>query len=230
MKNPLQQWLTQEEQKVLYYLFVLFFLGITLHITGYETQRAKQQNVNTTQYDNVQSQTKRAAISHYDLRTITENELISLPVIGEKKAKLIITYRNQHGFKNLNELMNIEGIGEKSYKKLREYFLALGDTTCLKDEKKVKDKRKVLPKITTNEISINEKIDINRADVKELMKIKGIGSVKAKNIVEYRNTYGYFKNYEDLLKVDGIGEKTLLQMKSSIIIQTEKGNYENGTE
>ena len=62
------------------------------------------------------------------------------------------------------------------------------------------------------------KIDINSANIEDLIKISGIGPVLAERIVAYRNTKGSFKNIEDLEKVKGIGEKKLARIKNHIII------------
>ena len=50
-------------------------------------------------------------------------------------------------------------------------------------------------------------VDINKADVKELTALKGIGKEKAEKIVEYRKTNGCFKDAMDLIKVKGIGKR-----------------------
>lgn len=51
------------------------------------------------------------------------DELITLPGIGEAKAKLIIEYREQNnGFKDIEEIMNIKGIGEKMFEKIKPYI------------------------------------------------------------------------------------------------------------
>jgi competence protein ComEA len=55
----------------------------------------------------------------------------------------------------------------------------------------------------------SQKININTASAAELMNLKGIGEKKAKAIIEFRKTNGHFKQPEDLIKVPGIGPKTL---------------------
>ena len=63
-----------------------------------------------------------------------------------------------------------------------------------------------------------EKININKADKDTLLKIKGLGPTKVQNILDYRKKFGPFKKYEDLLKVKGIGEKTLKLIKPFITL------------
>nr|WP_029427558.1 MULTISPECIES: helix-hairpin-helix domain-containing protein [Bacillus] len=63
-----------------------------------------------------------------------------------------------------------------------------------------------------------EKIQINVASKEQLEKIMGIGPRKAENILKYREEHGPFQKMEDLLEVDGIGEKSLEKIKDKIII------------
>lgn len=49
-------------------------------------------------------------INRADAKTLAQN----LKGVGDKKARAIIKYRQQHGrFKNINQLLNIKGIGKK---------------------------------------------------------------------------------------------------------------------
>jgi competence protein ComEA len=55
-----------------------------------------------------------------NLNTATAAELEALPGIGARTAQMIIEHRQKSGgFKKVEELMNIKGIGEKSFLKLK---------------------------------------------------------------------------------------------------------------
>lgn len=55
-----------------------------------------------------------------NLNTATATQLGSLPGIGAKTADLIIQYRQKNGpFKKVEEIMNVKGVGEKSFLKLK---------------------------------------------------------------------------------------------------------------
>ncbi len=62
-------------------------------------------------------------------------------------------------------------------------------------------------------------VNINTADVKTIGdNLSGIGLKKAEAIVKYREVKGPFESVDDLLKVDGVGEKTLEKIKSDVLL------------
>lgn len=61
-------------------------------------------------------------------------------------------------------------------------------------------------------------ININRATTPEFDSLAGIGPVIAARIVTYRNQNGPFMAIEDLLKVSGVGPKTLEKIRSRLTL------------
>lgn len=59
--------------------------------------------------------------SKININTATDLELQALPGIGEKKALQIINYRTENGsFSTIEELMEVSGIGQKTFDTLKE--------------------------------------------------------------------------------------------------------------
>ena len=58
-----------------------------------------------------------------NINTATESELQSIPGVGEVKAKSIIIYREKNGgFKKIEEIKSVDGIGEKTFEKIKEFI------------------------------------------------------------------------------------------------------------
>ena len=66
------------------------------------------------------SQEQAASKPTINLNTATLEQLATLPGIGPKTAERIVEYRTKSGgFKKIEELMNVKGIGEKSFLKIK---------------------------------------------------------------------------------------------------------------
>ena len=96
-------------------LSVLVVLGtfLTAHLAAQGAQPARGVDA------------KPAAV--VNLNTATLSELEVLPGIGAKTAARIVDYREKKGpFKKIEELMNVQGIGEKSFLKLKPQLTVAG--------------------------------------------------------------------------------------------------------
>lgn len=62
-------------------------------------------------------------------------------------------------------------------------------------------------------------LELNTAGKEELMELPGIGEVLAERIIAYRQENGGFHAVEDLLNVDGIGEKRLDAIRDLITVE-----------
>jgi len=69
------------------------------------------------------SKSPAAPSSPININTATQAQFESLPGIGPKVAQRIVEYRQKNGqFKKIEDLMNVKGIGEKSFVKLKPYL------------------------------------------------------------------------------------------------------------
>lgn len=88
-------------------------------------------------------------------------------------------------------------------------FTDEADTEAVNQAKEVSDEEQIyIPSIYEREEESNgeELINLNKADEEDLCKIPGIGSTRAKQILDYRTRYGDFQKIEDIMNVTGIKE------------------------
>jgi competence protein ComEA len=65
-------------------------------------------------------------------------------------------------------------------------------------------------------------VNLNTATVAELEVLPGIGPKVAARIVEYRTKKGPFHKVEDVMNVQGIGEKSFLKLKPQLTLTMPK--------
>jgi comEA protein len=72
---------------------------------------------------------KPAPSGKVNINTATAQQLTVLPGVGEKLAARIVDYRQKAGgFKNVSELMNVQGIGEKNLAKIQAFLTTSGES------------------------------------------------------------------------------------------------------
>ncbi|HZN54687.1 MAG TPA: helix-hairpin-helix domain-containing protein [Candidatus Polarisedimenticolaceae bacterium] len=65
-------------------------------------------------------------------------------------------------------------------------------------------------------------VDINAAGAAELQSVPGIGKALAERILAFREKNGAFGSVDDLLKVQGIGEKSLQKLRPYLTVTKAK--------
>ena len=98
-------------------------------ITEACNQLSSSQNDACLQEDDFLSQEEEKTDSNeketkkININTATKEELMSLPGIGEAKAELILTYRKETPFKQIEDLKNVKGIGESLFEGLKDQII-----------------------------------------------------------------------------------------------------------
>ena len=68
-----------------------------------------------------------------------------------------------------------------------------------------------------------EPVNVNTASAEDISEnLKGIGLSKARLIVDYRESNGVFLHVDELVKVKGIGIKTIDRNRGMILLQDEE--------
>jgi len=76
-------------------------------------------------------ETSPRLIGTVNINTATAEQLEMLPGIGESRANAVIALRKQRGgFKSIDELKDVKGIGEAALERLRPYVSIEGKTTA----------------------------------------------------------------------------------------------------
>jgi competence protein ComEA len=92
------------------------YLGLSVLLAGVLVVPAVQ----AEQKDD-QAPARVVQASAVNLNTATISQLESLPGIGPRIAERIVAYREKTGgFKKIEELMNVQGVGEKSFLRIKD--------------------------------------------------------------------------------------------------------------
>ena len=203
MKSPLHNIFSPGEQRILLFLIFSLFTGIGLQLSGKDQLSQGSPADSLTQALEVDYQLR------IDIRTASEEELMALKGIGPKRAKDIIAFRDMHPFQNVNDLLQVSGIGPKTYQKLLPDLLVFGDSLGTQTQP---GSASSSAKPTTGTVNINT------ASLDELCALDGIGPKKARAIIDYREANGHFASPDDLCQVKGIGKITLEKNRARIAL------------
>ncbi|MGB5303359.1 MAG: ComEA family DNA-binding protein [Gemmatimonadota bacterium] len=141
-----------------------------------------------------------------DPNTAAVAELRRLPGVGPVRAQAIVKERVSGGkFRSPSDLARVPGIGPHAVRVLTPH-LAFGFAPSAR--RPDPDLPRVEP--------FTRLVDVNRAQIKELEQITGVGPVLAGRIIASRQRLGPFRSPEDLLRVPGIGPAVLQGIRGQV--------------
>jgi competence ComEA-like helix-hairpin-helix protein len=123
------------------------------------------------------------AANTYDAKALAD-----LPEISENAARWIVANRATNGsFKTLDDIVKAK-IPDFERTNINSMLLALAE------------------KPETMGIPKPKVVDLNSSGIDELEQLPGVGPSTAKKIIDYRRTYGGFKNIDDLRNIKGLSD------------------------
>ena len=98
--------------------------GEMLYVPTIEEAKTRQNSDKDVSLNQSESSDTSDTGGKINLNTASIDQLMQIPGIGEAKAKAIYNYREEHGgFSSIEEVMNIEGIKEGVFSKMKEYIV-----------------------------------------------------------------------------------------------------------
>lgn len=103
-------------------VLVNVFFDFVPHTVKTENIKSAQNEFSTYYNENVNKKnyttTKKVIVN---INTAPVQELCTIRMIGETKAKAIVNYREKYGaFKDKKDIVKVYGIGEKTYEKIKD--------------------------------------------------------------------------------------------------------------
>jgi competence ComEA-like helix-hairpin-helix protein len=176
------------------------------------------------------------AHSYVNINTATEEELMTLPGVDRTIAKNVVNYRRQiGGYRRVEDLALVSGVGAERLERIRgdicigsssktaassrdsslrgSRYVEGGDSAAVERRERNGGRAATSPQPLV--------VNVNKANMYQLAKIKGVGLQLAENIVTYREKNGPFKAVEDLVKVKGIAYGILSAIRPYISLDSD---------
>lgn len=158
-----------------------------------------------------------------NINTASKEELMSLNGIGSVLAERIISYRNNNnGFKNIDEIMNVSGIGNSVFAKIQNNIFVenpVYEATAVTSE--------IISETQTDTSTIEHiktlaecaPININTASKEELMLLPHIDEENAMIIIDIRERINGYTHVYEILLIDTITQEQAAEIVPYICVK-----------
>ena len=221
----------RKKEKIIGAIVLLIISFIALGFGYYKSNRksdlSEEMFVNIDEYKNENKEN--------DNKNFKDNEVNSEKIDNSEKEKITIVVDIKGAVKNpkeyelkegsrVRDLINLAGgLTEEADENKIYYSKVLSDEDCIRvykiGETDENEGGTVASEEKSSGVNKNGIININKATMEELQTLPGIGEVKAKNIITYREEKGSFKSVDELSNIDGIGVKTVDKLRDMVDIK-----------
>lgn len=221
----------RKKEKIIGAIVLLIISFIALGFGYYKSNRksdlSEEMFVNIDEYKNENKEN--------DNKNFKDNEVNSEKIDNSEKEKITIVVDIKGAVKNpkeyelkegsrVRDLINLAGgLTEDADENKIYYSKVLSDEDCIRvykiGETDENEGGTVASEEKSSGVNKNGIININKATMEELQTLPGIGEVKAKNIITYREEKGSFKSVDELSNIDGIGVKTVDKLRDMVDIK-----------
>lgn len=179
----------------------------------------------------IEKETKAELHLPLDINKASYEELCGLSGIGDKLAQEIIAYREQNGgFNNIEEILNVYGIGENIFENIKENIFVenpvypeIEEET---EEVKVEENEQIEetvehieetePPLTLEDVA---PIDLNTADAELLMLLPHVDEEIAEKILKLREELHVISSPYELLYVEGLSRQQVSEIFEYVYVE-----------
>lgn len=161
-----------------------------------------------------------------DINTVSFEQLLEIPQIGEITAQKIIDFRDKQGtIYDMDSLLQINGIGEVRLKLLKQY-LYVNTNMQTRNIMTYPPTSYNKPTTTTRQTSKSntstnkqyKKVNINTASAKEISDSLLIDMTLARQIIHLRTQIQYFSSIDELFYIDDFSKEIYDTRKDYIVL------------
>ncbi len=155
-----------------------------------------------------------------DINNADVGELTKLYGIGEAIACEIVNYREQYGeFSNIEEIMNVSGIGEVKFSYIRDYIYVQNPVYYIEEEPEEIPEPEPEPEtFPEEEVLTIFPININTAGIEELILLPNVDEQVAQDIINLREQLQKFSNTYELLYVEKLTQKQVAELVEFVTV------------
>ena len=146
---------------------------------------------------------------------VVEQDMITVDVKGAVKSPGI--YDLPVGSRINDAVQKAGGLTENADSKSINLAQKISDETLVYVPTREEATSQETPSSASNSKG-NKKVNLNKASLEELKQVKGLGSKRAQDIIDHRDSNGKFKSVDDLKKISGFGAKTIEKLKDYVTV------------